>query len=63
MGVDLVKTLKQVDIDLVFKEKLEIARRISCAGEVLADYLDKFNLFIDNINQNDCNVKVLSKKK
>lgn len=63
MGVDLVKTLKQVDIDLVFKEKLKIARRISCVGEVLADSLDKFNLFIDNINQNDCNVKVLSKKK
>jgi len=63
MGVDLVKTLKQSDIDLVFKEKLEIARRISCAGEVLLDSLDKYDLYVDNINQNNCNAKVLTKKK
>jgi len=63
MGVDLVETLKQVGIDLIFKEKLEVARRISCAGEVLLDSLNKYNLYVDNINENNHNVKVLTKKK
>jgi len=63
MGVDLIKTLKEVDIDLVFKEKLEIARRISCVGEILPESLDRYNLTINEISKNDCNVKVLSKKK
>jgi len=63
MGIDLIKTLKQVNIDLIFNEKLEIARRISCAGEVLLDSLDKYNLYVDNINQNNYNVKVLTRKK
>ena len=62
MGVDLVKTLKQVDIDLVFKEKLEIARRISCAGEILNYSLEQYNLFVTDINKNDYKVKILTKK-
>ena len=63
MGVDLIQTLKEVDIDLIFNDNLEVARRISCAGEVLVDSLDKYDLFIDNINKNDCKGKVLTKKK
>ena len=63
MRVDLIKTLKEVDIDLIFKEKLEVARKISYAGEVHMDSLDEHNLFIDNINKNDCNVKILTKRK
>ena len=63
MGVDLIKTLRQVNIDLIFNEKLEIARRISCVGEVIFESLDKFDLYVDNINQKNYNVKVLTKKK
>ena len=63
MGVDLIQTLKEVDIDLIFNDNLEVARGISCAGEVLVDSLDKYDLFIDNINKNDCKGKVLTKKK
>jgi len=63
MGVDLVKTLKTVGIDLIFGKNLEIARRISCAGEVLLDSLNKYDLYVDNIYQNNCNVKILTKRK
>lgn len=63
MGVDLINTLKSVGIDLIFGENLEVARRISLAGELLPESIERYNLFVYEKNKNNCNVKILTKRK
>ncbi len=59
MGVDLVKTLKNHNIDLKFGEYMKTTRRIILMGSLLPNVLKKNNLKIENSN----NIKTLRMNK
>ena len=62
MGVYFKGTLKQVGIDLIFREELEKARRITCAGEVFLDRLDEHDMEVGSFTRNGYSVRALRKK-
>lgn len=63
MGVDLIQTLEQYDIDLSFGKELFFPKRITLVGNIYRDALDIYGLDIETFKVRDLYSRKLTIKK